>query len=173
MNTIKEQLVEVTYAWCTGSTFEQICKMSDSFEGSIIRTLRRLDELLKQMDNAAKVIGNQVNYMRDLGPFREIPVGLKEPQERNSLRSIVIPLMCMVFVTSIDFRSLFCIINYSMSKSKPKDKKNENQNMYALAHSATRRNWRTSAGKSWMRPSRSANCRNDWIGCTGLLTQNH
>jgi ATP-dependent RNA helicase DOB1 len=60
MDSIKEQLVEVTYSWCNGHTFEEICKMTDSFEGSIIRTLRRLDELLKQMDNAAKVIGNQV-----------------------------------------------------------------------------------------------------------------
>jgi ATP-dependent RNA helicase DOB1 len=33
--------------------------MTDIYEGTIIRTLRRLDELLKQMSNACKVIGNQ------------------------------------------------------------------------------------------------------------------
>lgn len=33
--------------------------MTDLFEGSIIRCLRRLDELLKQMEEAAKVIGNK------------------------------------------------------------------------------------------------------------------
>lgn len=60
MDSIKEQLGEVTYNWCQGQTFEEICKSTDSFEGSIIRTLRRLDELLKQMENAAKVIGNKV-----------------------------------------------------------------------------------------------------------------
>jgi len=59
MDSIKEQLVEVTYNWCNGQSFEEVCKQTDSFEGSIIRTLRRLDELLKQMDNAAKVIGNR------------------------------------------------------------------------------------------------------------------
>jgi superfamily II RNA helicase len=34
--------------------------MTDNFEGSINGTLRQLDELLKQMDNAAKIIGNQI-----------------------------------------------------------------------------------------------------------------
>jgi len=62
MDSIKEQLVEVTYNWCNGQSFEEVCKQTDSFEGSIIRTLRRLDELLKQMDNAAKVIGNRVLF---------------------------------------------------------------------------------------------------------------
>jgi ATP-dependent RNA helicase DOB1 len=35
--------------------------MCDVYEGSIIRCMRRLDELLKQLENAAKVIGNEVN----------------------------------------------------------------------------------------------------------------
>lgn len=32
--------------------------MTDVFEGSIIRSMRRLEELLKQLVNAAKAIGN-------------------------------------------------------------------------------------------------------------------
>lgn len=32
--------------------------MTDIFEGSIIRTLRRLEEVLRQMCQAAKCIGN-------------------------------------------------------------------------------------------------------------------
>jgi ATP-dependent RNA helicase DOB1 len=33
--------------------------MTDTYEGSIIRTLRRLNELLKQMANASNLIGNE------------------------------------------------------------------------------------------------------------------
>jgi len=40
----------------------EICKICDVYEGSIIRCMRRLDELLKQMSKAAKVIGNEVIY---------------------------------------------------------------------------------------------------------------
>ena len=60
MESIKEAMIDATYSWCKGATFEEICKMTDCYEGSVIRTLRRLDELLKQMGNACKVIGNQV-----------------------------------------------------------------------------------------------------------------
>jgi len=51
-------LMGVTFAWCQGSSFTQICSMTDMFEGNIIRTMRRLDELLTQLREAAKSIGN-------------------------------------------------------------------------------------------------------------------
>ena len=41
-----------------GAKFSQICKMTDIFEGSVIRCLRRLEELLRELCQAAKVIGN-------------------------------------------------------------------------------------------------------------------
>ena len=41
-----------------GAKFYDICKMTPVFEGSIIRVMRRLEELLRQMINAAKAIGN-------------------------------------------------------------------------------------------------------------------
>ena len=56
----KPQLVDLTLMWANGATFAEICKMSDTFEGSIIRCLRRLDELLKQLTDASKSIGNTV-----------------------------------------------------------------------------------------------------------------
>ena len=41
------EMMEITYTWCQGGTFKQICEMSDSiFEGTIIRCFRRLDELI-------------------------------------------------------------------------------------------------------------------------------
>lgn len=41
-----------------GATFEQLCKMTDIFEGSIIRATRRLDELMRQLADAAGVLGD-------------------------------------------------------------------------------------------------------------------
>eukprot|EP00066_Takifugu_rubripes_P002974 XP_003965234.1 PREDICTED: superkiller viralicidic activity 2-like 2 [Takifugu rubripes] len=58
LNQFKPHLMDVVYAWANGSTFAQICKMTDVFEGSIIRCMRRLEEVLRQMCSAAKAIGN-------------------------------------------------------------------------------------------------------------------
>lgn len=54
----KPFLMDVVLAWCKGATFKQITGMTDIFEGSIIRCMRRLEELLRQMCQAAKTIGN-------------------------------------------------------------------------------------------------------------------
>ncbi|KAJ3183867.1 ATP-dependent RNA helicase mtr4 [Geranomyces variabilis] len=56
--SFRPDLMDVTYAWCQGAKFSQICKMTDIFEGSIIRSMRRLEELLRQLVAAAKSIGN-------------------------------------------------------------------------------------------------------------------
>ncbi|KAG0174677.1 ATP-dependent RNA helicase mtr4 [Apophysomyces sp. BC1034] len=54
----KPQLMDVVFAWCQGAKFYQICKMTQVYEGSLIRIFRRLEELLRQMCAAAKSIGN-------------------------------------------------------------------------------------------------------------------
>lgn len=54
----RPELMEVVYAWCKGAKFAKICKMTEVYEGSIIRCMRRLEELLRQMAQAAKSIGN-------------------------------------------------------------------------------------------------------------------
>ncbi|KAF9931584.1 ATP-dependent RNA helicase mtr4 [Modicella reniformis] len=58
VQSFRAELMDVVYAWANGARFSQICKMTDVFEGSIIRTFRRLEELLRQMTAAAKSIGN-------------------------------------------------------------------------------------------------------------------
>ncbi|XP_035234652.1 exosome RNA helicase MTR4 [Anguilla anguilla] len=58
LNAFRPHLMDVVYTWANGSSFAQICKMTDVFEGSIIRCMRRLEELLRQMCQAAKAIGN-------------------------------------------------------------------------------------------------------------------
>jgi ATP-dependent RNA helicase DOB1 len=51
-------LMQVTYAWCMGAKFYDICKMTEVFEGSIVRVMRRLEELIRQICAAAKAIGD-------------------------------------------------------------------------------------------------------------------
>lgn len=36
-NSFKPDLVEVTYKWCKGRKFEEVCKMTEIYEGTIIR----------------------------------------------------------------------------------------------------------------------------------------
>lgn len=58
IESFRPELMEVTYAWSKNATFTQICKMTDVYEGSIIRTFKRLEEMIRQMVSAAKTIGN-------------------------------------------------------------------------------------------------------------------
>ncbi|KNC96224.1 ATP-dependent RNA helicase MTR4 [Spizellomyces punctatus DAOM BR117] len=58
VQSFRPELMDVVYAWCQGAKFSQICKMTDVFEGSIIRCMRRLEELLREMVAASKSIGN-------------------------------------------------------------------------------------------------------------------
>jgi len=51
-------MMDLVYQWCKGAKFAEVMKLTDQYEGSIIRVLKRLDELLRQMAAAAKAIGN-------------------------------------------------------------------------------------------------------------------
>ncbi|CEH14365.1 antiviral helicase [Ceraceosorus bombacis] len=56
--SFKVELMEAVLQWCRGAKFSEICKMTDVFEGSLIRVFRRLQELLRQVVQASKAIGN-------------------------------------------------------------------------------------------------------------------
>ncbi|KAF8958427.1 rRNA-processing arch domain-containing protein [Flammula alnicola] len=58
VSSFKVELMDAVVQWCRGASFSEICKLTDQFEGSLIRVFRRLSELLRQMAQAAKVIGN-------------------------------------------------------------------------------------------------------------------
>jgi len=51
-------LMEAVYAWCKGAKFVEVQKLTGTFEGSTIRLLRRLEELIRQLAAASKAIGN-------------------------------------------------------------------------------------------------------------------
>ncbi|KAG2378787.1 hypothetical protein C9374_007935 [Naegleria lovaniensis] len=52
-------MMNLTYAWCNGAQFVEICKMTEMFEGSIVRSMRRCEEIVRQMCAAAKAIGEE------------------------------------------------------------------------------------------------------------------
>jgi len=58
VETFKQELMGVVLAWAQGKSFSEICKMTEVYEGSLIRLFRRLEELLRQMAQAAKVMGS-------------------------------------------------------------------------------------------------------------------
>ena len=51
-------LMEVLFQWANGAKFVDLTKLTDAFEGTIIRVIRRLDELLRQLASAAFAVGN-------------------------------------------------------------------------------------------------------------------
>ena len=80
VQSFKVELMDAVVQWCKGASFSDICKvgtlrykcvplppwltlahlpqLTDQFEGSLIRVFRRLQELIRQMAQAAKAIGN-------------------------------------------------------------------------------------------------------------------
>ena len=46
------------YEWANQKTFAEICELTDAQEGSIVRTILRLDGLLKNTKNACRLMGN-------------------------------------------------------------------------------------------------------------------
>ncbi|KAJ4959313.1 hypothetical protein NE237_026424 [Protea cynaroides] len=57
VNSFRPDIMEVVYAWAKGSKFYEIMEISQVFEGSLIRAIRRLEEVLQQLIQAAKSIG--------------------------------------------------------------------------------------------------------------------
>ena len=50
--------MEAVFAWCKGAKFVDVQQLTETFEGTTIRTLRRLEELVRQLSSAAKAVGN-------------------------------------------------------------------------------------------------------------------
>lgn len=58
VESFRHELMEVVYEWCKGATFTQICKMTDVYEGSLIRMFKRLEEMIKELIDVSNTIGN-------------------------------------------------------------------------------------------------------------------
>lgn len=57
-------LVEVVYEWSLGVPFSKICELTLVQEGSIVRTMTRLDELCREIRNCSRVVGNPTLYRK-------------------------------------------------------------------------------------------------------------
>jgi len=58
IESFSKNLINAIYAWGEGEPFVNICKLTTMYEGSITRVIKTIDEMLKQLVNAAHVIGN-------------------------------------------------------------------------------------------------------------------
>ncbi|KAL2926648.1 DExH-box ATP-dependent RNA helicase DExH9 [Bienertia sinuspersici] len=57
VSSFRPDIMEAVYAWAKGSKFYEIMEITPVFEGSLIRAIRRLEEVLQQLILAAKSIG--------------------------------------------------------------------------------------------------------------------
>jgi ATP-dependent RNA helicase DOB1 len=57
VDSFKPDLMELCYAWARGAKFAELMKTTSVFEGSVIRTLRRMEELLRQLGAGAGAVG--------------------------------------------------------------------------------------------------------------------
>ncbi|KAM4630900.1 superkiller complex protein 2 [Polymixia lowei] len=53
-------LTEVVYCWARGMPFAEIAQLTDVQEGTVVRCIQRLDEVLKEVRQAARIIGDSV-----------------------------------------------------------------------------------------------------------------
>jgi len=58
--TINFSLMKVVYEWANQKDFAEICLLTDAQEGSIVRTILRLDILLRDFKSACKIMGNKM-----------------------------------------------------------------------------------------------------------------
>eukprot|EP00252_Welwitschia_mirabilis_P012037 TRINITY_DN2676_c0_g1_i1.p1 TRINITY_DN2676_c0_g1~~TRINITY_DN2676_c0_g1_i1.p1 ORF type:complete len:884 (-),score=205.74 TRINITY_DN2676_c0_g1_i1:262-2913(-) len=57
VNSFHPDIMEAVYQWTRGAKFFQIMQITEVFEGSLIRAIRRLEEVLQQLILASKSIG--------------------------------------------------------------------------------------------------------------------
>lgn len=57
VDTLKFGLVDVVHKWAEGSSFNELLKITEEQEGIIVRCIQRLDEVLRAVKAACKLIG--------------------------------------------------------------------------------------------------------------------
>lgn len=56
---VSPDLLDAVVEWCDGAKFADIAQSHEFYEGTIIRAFHRLEELLRQLIDASKVVGNE------------------------------------------------------------------------------------------------------------------
>ncbi|KAF4119465.1 antiviral helicase SKI2 [Geosmithia morbida] len=57
-------IMEVVYEWARGMSFKNITALTDVLEGTIVRTITRLDETCREVKNAARIVGDPDLYQK-------------------------------------------------------------------------------------------------------------
>nr|XP_043625192.1 DExH-box ATP-dependent RNA helicase DExH9 [Erigeron canadensis] len=57
VSSFRPDIMEAVYSWAKGSKFYEIMEITPVFEGSLIRGIRRMEEILQQLILAAKSVG--------------------------------------------------------------------------------------------------------------------
>lgn len=61
---LKFGLVQVVYEWANGVPFSTITELTLVQEGSIVRSIVRLDELCREVRNCSRIVGNPILYRK-------------------------------------------------------------------------------------------------------------
>eukprot|EP01026_Neomeris_dumetosa_P046115 TRINITY_DN3920_c0_g1_i3.p1 TRINITY_DN3920_c0_g1~~TRINITY_DN3920_c0_g1_i3.p1 ORF type:complete len:472 (-),score=75.96 TRINITY_DN3920_c0_g1_i3:368-1783(-) len=59
VESFKPYLIDIIYSYSQGKSFAEILDMTDLFEGTVIRSARRLEELVNQLSKGADVVGDK------------------------------------------------------------------------------------------------------------------
>ena len=62
--TLNFSMMEVAYEWAMGQEFKDICSLTTIPEGTIVRSISQLDQALRDVRNAARIIGDTNLYQK-------------------------------------------------------------------------------------------------------------
>ena len=57
---VNNALIEVVYEWACKKDFAEVCMLTTAMEGIVVKTIMRLEILMRSIKNACSVIGNNV-----------------------------------------------------------------------------------------------------------------
>ena len=57
VDSFRPDLMDMSRQWATGTKFSEIMKLTTLFEGSVVRAIRRMEETMRQLATACRVIG--------------------------------------------------------------------------------------------------------------------
>lgn len=53
-------MAEVLFQWASGASFQEVCSLTDLFEGQVVRVIRHVADVLRQLSGAAKLLGDNI-----------------------------------------------------------------------------------------------------------------
>ncbi|KAL1495601.1 hypothetical protein AB1Y20_016961 [Prymnesium parvum] len=57
-------MLEVVHEWVSGKAFDEVCRLTTSQEGDVVRCFSRLEEVCKEVRNAARIMGDVTLFQK-------------------------------------------------------------------------------------------------------------